>query len=140
MENVLSDTDHVGTVARLLRDNVRRSDRTKSTTYMEITHQLSVHPVCSKSMSNACSLPDCYGINFSKIRLSSRRLWVELGRWSRLPRAERPCPCGSIQDEPHVLCVCPLTQPLRNSYGHAVIYPNVLHNVCHTCRRLQIYP
>ena len=55
-------------------------------------------------------------------------LRVELGRWARLPRAQRLCPCGSIQDEPYVLCVCPFTQPLRNSYGHAVIYPEVLHN------------
>ena len=128
IENVLSDTDHVGTAGWLLRDKVRRSDRTKSTTYMEINPELSVHPVYSKSMSNECFIPECYRIYFSRMRLSSHRLRVELGRWARLPRAQRLCPCGSIQDEPHVLCVCPFTQPLRNSYGHAVIYPEVLHN------------
>ena len=64
IENVLSDTDHVGTAGWLLRDKVRRSDRTKSTTYMEINPELSVHPVYSKSMSNECFIPECYRIFF----------------------------------------------------------------------------
>ena len=34
---------------------------------------------------------------------------IELGCWPRLPHAQRLCPYGHIQDEPHILCDCLLT-------------------------------
>ena len=49
--------------------------------------------------------------------MSSHYLKIETGRWSRIPREQRLCDCGSVQSEIHVLLSCPLLQYLRISYG-----------------------
>ena len=49
----------------------------------------------------------------------SHDLRIETGRWSRTPRDLRVCPCSpvSIQDEEHVLILCPLPQQVRQKYA-----------------------
>lgn len=61
-------------------------------------------------------LPDSLRTSFSRFRLSSHRLRIETGRWSKLPRDQRVCSCEEIQDEPHVL-VCPRNQQILIRYG-----------------------
>ena len=58
-------------------------------------------------------LPEHLRISFSRLRLGSHRLRIETGRWSRLPREDRKCPCGGVQDECHAVLECPLTSDLR---------------------------
>ena len=56
-------------------------------------------------------------ITFTRFRVSSHRLRVEMGRWSRIPPEQRTCQCETgIQNEQHIL-VCPLTQDIRGKYG-----------------------
>ena len=52
----------------------------------------------------------------TRLRLSSHRLAIETGRWSRIPRDNRQCSCGAIQTEKHVICFCPLSQSIRSQF------------------------
>ena len=54
---------------------------------------------------------------FSRFRLSSHRLRIETGRWSRTPKELRLCPCKCIQDEEHVLLFCPYTRDIRTLFN-----------------------
>ena len=62
-------------------------------------------------------------ISWSRLRLSAHSLAIEQGRWNRrgrgrLPVEERVCVCGNgVQDERHVIELCPLTQHIRNAHG-----------------------
>jgi hypothetical protein len=52
----------------------------------------------------------------SKIRLSSHKLQIECGRYTKTVRSERSCPVcqsGIVEDEYHYLLVCPLYSELR---------------------------
>ena len=68
----------------------------------------------------------------SKLRVSSHRLEIEVGIWSRLNRApldERKCfRCQKLEDEFHFLFECELYSDLR--YRYLKIYfrnrPNIL--------------
>ncbi len=46
------------------------------------------------------------------------RLKIETGRWARITREERLCPCGDvyIQSESHILIHCEYTRNLRERY------------------------
>ena len=39
-----------------------------------------------------------------------------MGRWSRIPREDRLCPCDVIQTEEHVICHCPLSDRIRSQF------------------------
>ena len=57
-------------------------------------------------------MPDYLRITFTRFRLSSHRLRIEVGRWSRTPRDQRLCFCGTgVQDEFH-LFQCPRVRDL----------------------------
>ena len=56
----------------------------------------------------------------SECILKSHYLKVETGRWSRIPRNNRVCACGtSVQTEEHILLTCPLTCTLRSRDEYA---------------------
>ena len=61
-------------------------------------------------------IPEHARICVTRVRLSSHRLKVETGRWARIPRDQRLCSCGQIQDEEHVLLKCPLSAHLRRDF------------------------
>ena len=66
--------------------------------------------------NNNFRTPEPYRITYTRLRLSSHHLKIETGRWSRVPREERLCPCGSVQDEIHVLLHCPLLENTRGDF------------------------
>ena len=76
-------------------------------------------------------------IAYTQFRLSSHRLKIETGRWSRVPRERRLCSCGSVQDELHVLVHCPMLTDIRrnfsdlsfNSLGELMMHDD-LDNLC----------
>ena len=77
------------------------------------SHQIShisnvdVHPLYT---APAPTIPDYLRIEFTRYRLSSHRLRVEIGLWSRTPPEERVCSCGTgIQNESHIF-ECPLVE------------------------------
>ena len=80
---------------------------------------LHVHGVYS---DNAVQyVPDYMRQSFARLRLSAHRLRIETGRWTRTPREVRVCQCDlhEIQDERHVMFVCPYSAHIRNEYGIA---------------------
>ena len=55
-------------------------------------------------------IPDYLRIAITRVRLSSHRLKIETGRWSRISREECLCSCEEdIQSEKHVLIDCHLS-------------------------------
>ena len=60
---------------------------------------------------------------YSKLRLSSHRLNIEVGRYTRTPVNLRTCNiCSSsdIEDEFHLMCVCPKYSDLKNNIFEAI--------------------
>ena len=73
---------------------------------------LEIHPLYTKE---APTIPDYLRINFTRYRLSSHQLRVEIGRWSRTPADQRTCACGlGIQNEQHIF-ECPLVEHILNN-------------------------
>ena len=63
---------------------------------------------------------DYYRIIITRWRLSCHRLKVETGRHirPRVPREQRVCnTCKILEDESHVVFVCPLYESIRKEYG-----------------------
>ena len=53
----------------------------------------------------------------SKLRLSSHRLMIERGRWLKIIPDNRHCTvCHVIEDEFHVICICPKYTDIRNAF------------------------
>ena len=73
-------------------------------------------------------IPDYKRQAFSRIRLMSHNLKIELGRWNRIPRELRICICNDnqIQDEEHVLLHCPLAEHIRIRYID-IDYTNIVN-------------
>ena len=85
---------------------------TKFGTYLALNPELTTHDLYTKQ---APIVLDYLRITFTRYRLSSHRLRIEIGRWSRTPREQRTCPCeGGIQDESHIF-MCPLVRDLFNA-------------------------
>ena len=88
---------------------------TKLQTYCtELNSTLERHAVYGKSVF----LPDYLRVPFTRLRVMSHNLKIETGRWRRLRREQRVCQCDreSVQEEKHVLLVCPLTAHIRQRY------------------------
>ena len=127
IDSLLHTHDTSNASINQLQEEICASTKTKSITYREINPNLSVHTVYSKHNIDNLFIPEHYRIAFSQMRLSSHRLRIETGRWSRIPQENRVCECGAVQNESHILTVCPLTQHLRNTLDRPVVYPDILH-------------
>ena len=86
---------------------------TRSATYRSINPNLEVHKVYTATNY----IEESKRITFTRLRVSSHRLRIETGRWSRLEREDRLCVCGAIQDENHVLFRCTKTDAIRAKYA-----------------------
>ena len=76
---------------------------------------------------HAVSIPDRDRVCTTRLRLSSRGLAIETGRWSRIPRDKRLCSCGVVQTEEHVICFCRISQHVRfQSKFVAVEFTNIV--------------
>lgn len=74
-----------------------------------------IHCIIKK---NTVNIEDHLRITFTRFWLSSHRLRMQMGRWSRTPSEQRVCLSNAgIQDEKHVL-LCPRTQVIHAKYGH----------------------
>ena len=87
---------------------------TRAMTYLDMNPGLSSHAV----YTGESLLEDDLRILFTRFRVSSHRLRIETGRWSRTPPEERVCQCGNgVQSERHVLVECPLVKHIRQIYN-----------------------
>ena len=93
-----------------LRCKLLESESSRRKTYCEFNPDVIRHPIYTESV------PEYGRIAFTRIRLGSHRLKIETGRWSRIPQANRLCPCGAVQSEKHVLLHCPESAPLRECF------------------------
>ena len=61
-----------------------------------------------------------FRIALTKLRVSSHRLEIEMGRWARPERIEfddRKCKlCNKLEDEFHFVLECPLYDDIRKKY------------------------
>ena len=101
-----------------IRNSISRNpnNATKFSTYLrDLNPDMTVHPLYSL---NKYYVPDYLRISFSRLRLMSHNLRIEIGRWSRIPTEQRVCVCdnGVVQTETHVLLHCPLTTCFRVKY------------------------
>ena len=114
IDNTIRGDNFVESEVQELKEQILNAPPTKSKfqMYKRLNPNLEVHSLYSK---NAPVVPDYLRITFTRFRLCSHRLRVELGRWSRTPREERICGCGEgIQDEFHIF-QCPLTEDIFSS-------------------------
>jgi len=97
------------------------SHGTKFRTYVHINPYMTVFPMY---VGKVLSIPDRDRVYDTRLRLSSHKLAIQTGRWSRIRREDRLCPYGVIQTEEHVICHCPLSDHIRSQYG-TVSFSNI---------------
>ena len=128
LDTLLREDNPASVGKNQLRDRVRASTKSKFITYRDINVDMSIHEIYHKHTVNEIFIPEYMRVSFTRMRLSSHRLRIETGRWGRVPRHNRLCACGLVQDERHVIMACPYTQHLRDMLHKQVIFPNVLHS------------
>ncbi len=104
-------------MSELREQCVRREESSsKIAMYIKMNPQLVIHNVYESSTHYTS---DHLRVSFSRFRLSSHNLRIELGRWTRTPREERRCHCelAQVQDESHVTFHCPVTSGIRNTFN-----------------------
>lgn len=90
-------------------------EATKYETYKtQLNPQLTQYPVYINKMQ----IPDFKRQAFTKLRLMSHNLKIEVGRWSRTPAELRLCSCdgNAVQFEEHVLLYCPVSEVCRKRH------------------------
>ena len=114
IDKIVNGNDFVADEVTRLKEVVNTADpsATKIHTYLSLNPALDVHSLYTKT---ATTIPDYLRINFTRYRLSSHQLRVEVGRWSRTPADQRTCTCGlGIQNEQHIF-ECPHVAHLFNN-------------------------
>jgi len=109
---------------------INTSDRSKYVTNKTIKPDLTIHQVYTRDIRTVTLTPEYLRMSFTRMRLSSHRLRIGTGRWARLPRDQRLCRCGAVQDERHVLQDCELAHHLRG--GNNMTFPDVLRDASDT--------
>ena len=107
------DFDYPGQCLETVKQKILTSTTTRRSTYAALNRDLSPAEVYySKSPAE-----DRYRLAFTRLRLSSHRLRVETGRWTRTAVELRVCECDneSVQNEEHVLLHCPMSQAIRDT-------------------------
>ena len=62
-----------------------------------------------------------------RLRRSSHRLFIERGRWKSMPRLDRKCTlCNEIEDEYHVMLICPDILYLEKSIFRNITLSNIV--------------
>ena len=105
-----------------LKEKFSTETGTRAKTYRSINPDLQVHTVYTSTEY----IEENKRITFTRFRLSSHRLKVETGRWSRIPRENRLCGCGSGQIQDEMLFDCIKTKGIRDKYTvNKQLYKNV---------------
>ena len=142
LKNLGSKYDYCANSLDTAKNTIRTSNSTRRTTYLTLNPKLSFNEVYKGNFN----IPEFYRITFTRLRTSSHRLRIETGRWSRIPRELRTCPCGEIQTEEHVLLRCPMSQDIRSNLSLTDSYRSAAHllnagypdivKICHFCTKI----
>ena len=122
IESILSGDDFILDEITRIKQNIvaKPMSATKFQTYRELNPNLETHFLYTRS---APTIPDYLRITFTRYRISSHRLRIEMGRWSRTPPDQRVCSCGTgVQNELHIF-QCPLVHDLLNGPNKCYISP-----------------
>ena len=104
IQSIKDGSDFATKELQQIKESVTRASGTKFRTYVQLNPELTSHMLYSR---NAPVIPDYLRITFSRYRLSSHRLRVEIGRYQGTPHDQRLCSCGLVvQDEQHIF-TCP---------------------------------
>jgi hypothetical protein len=79
-----------------------------NTNSSKYTMYRNLNPTLTQPSFYKMNIREQYRIATTRLRTGSHRLKIETGRWARLPRENRLCECGEVQDEIHVLEHCTL--------------------------------
>ena len=123
IQEIVNMQNHMEIDHDMIRNKVKVDTCRRATTYCELNPSLSCHQLYKQKSSY---IPDNLRITFTRIRLSSHRLRVEVGRWSRTPREKRLCPCGSFQDEEHLL-VCTSNSVILQNFEYNEGHLGLIH-------------
>ena len=113
--DVLEGGDHEEMDRMSRVERVRTNDGSKFRYYCDANPDLTEHNLYKSN------IPEYQRISFSRLRLSSHRLAIETGRWTRppTPREDRLCSCGGVQTEEHIITECEVTENIRKGYPSA---------------------
>ena len=112
MEKILNPA--AGNQQGSLVENFRNVTSSKATMYKRLNPDLALHEAYTTSEY----VNERERLAFTRFRLSSHHLKIETGRWARIDADDRLCNCGhGVQDESHVLFVCPKTANIRERFG-----------------------
>ena len=123
IEQIMDTDDFIAKELSDMKDFIENQplSATKFHTYLTMNPTLNTHPLYTKSSP---TIPDYLRIDFTRYRLSSHRLRVEVGRWSRTTPEERVCSCGTgIQNEAHIF-LCPHVKELFDASEKQYSSPN----------------
>ena len=136
IQNVMSINDHVKSAQDQLKESAQSDPRSRVVTYCHLNPGHLVHHLYTQSQHY---IPDSLRISFTRLRLSSHRLRIELGRWSNTPRDARLCNCGSVQDEEHILKCVENEEILRSfTYDDAHLGLKQLFTKCRDSKHLNL--
>ena len=103
IQSIKDGSDFAAKEFDLMEEFVVNASGTKYRTYVQLNPDLSQHTL----YAGATVIPDYLRITFSRYRLSSHRLRVEIGRYYGTLHDDRLCSCGlGVQDELHIF-TCP---------------------------------
>ena len=109
IDSIKSGGEFAAKECQKIKASVTRSTGTKYKTYLQLNPDLTEHKLYAR---NAPIIPDYLRITFSRYRLSSHRLRVEIWRYKGIPHDQRVCACGlGVQDELHIF-LCPRVKDL----------------------------
>ena len=119
---LVDDVDDLQVGMDRIKESIFASQSSRRRTYLEFNPSISVHSIYTSKHN----ILERDRISFTRFRISSHSLAVEVGRWSRrgrgrLPLEERLCQCGEVQTELHVAHHCILTQHIRDMYNFALL-------------------
>ena len=113
-----NDMDDILISKEKLKADLALSLSNRMAVYRQINSELKVHAIYTDKVT----VDELERVNWTRMRLSSHSLAVEVGRWNRrgrgsLPMDERLCICGQVQTEQHIIEVCPRTENIRRQWN-----------------------
>ena len=123
IQKIISVDSHVKDEMDKMKESALGDHRSRNITYLKMNPHLNIHNLY---MQSTIYIPDSLRIVFTRLRLSSHCLRIEVGRWSRIPRENRLCSCGLLQDEEHVM-LCVSNQQVLQKYDYKECQLGLLH-------------
>ena len=121
IQSITEGSDFASKELQMMKDFVVGASGTKFQTYVALNPDLSQHMLYTRC---APVVPDYLRITFSRYRLSSHRLRVEIGRYQGTSHDERLCSCGlGVQDELHIF-ICPRVEDVLNTQAKVYASPS----------------